>query len=96
MLGVNVASGAVRGLTFCSPSGSAVLAGRARSLHLRHAAATYLLAQGMTLEDVKQLLGHSLITLTANTYGHALEEPDASALAGSVAGRRRVTLAEAR
>jgi hypothetical protein len=28
----------------------------------------------MTLEDVKQLLGHSWITLTSNTYGHVLEE----------------------
>jgi integrase len=40
---------------------------------LRHAAATFLLAQGMTLEDVKNLLGHSSITLTSNTYGHVLE-----------------------
>jgi integrase len=41
---------------------------------LRHAAATFLLAQGMTLEDVKQLLGHSSIVLTSNTYGHVLEQ----------------------
>jgi integrase len=41
---------------------------------LRHAAATFLLAQGMTLEDVKQLLGHSSITLTSNTHGHVLEQ----------------------
>jgi integrase len=41
---------------------------------LRHAAATFLLAQGMTLEDVKNLLGHSSITLTSNTYGHVLEQ----------------------
>jgi polyhydroxybutyrate depolymerase len=41
---------------------------------LRHAAATYLLSQGMTLEDVKNLLGHSSITLTSNTYGHVLEK----------------------
>jgi integrase len=27
----------------------------------------------MTLEDVKNLLGHSFITLTSNTYGHVLE-----------------------
>ena len=36
---------------------------------LRHAAATFLLGQGFTLEDVKNLLGHSSITLTSNTYG---------------------------
>ena len=41
---------------------------------LRHSAATFLLAQGMTLEDVQQLLGHSSITLTSNTYGHGLEQ----------------------
>lgn len=39
---------------------------------LRHAAATFLLAQGFTLEDVKNLLGHSPIVLTSNTYGHVL------------------------
>jgi integrase len=41
---------------------------------LRHAAATFALSQGFTLEDVKQLLGHSSIVLTSNTYGHVLEE----------------------
>ena len=47
---------------------------RCRFHDLRHAAATFLLAQGMTLEDVKNLLGHSSITLTSNTYGHVLEQ----------------------
>ena len=37
-------------------------------------AATSLLAQGFTLEDVKNLLGHSSIVLTSNTYGHLLEQ----------------------
>jgi integrase len=41
---------------------------------LRHAAATFLLAQGFTLEDVKNMLGHSSIVLTSNTYGHVLEQ----------------------
>jgi integrase len=40
---------------------------------LRHSAATFLLAQGFTLEDVKNLLGHSSIVLTSNTIGHVLE-----------------------
>jgi integrase len=31
-------------------------------------------AQGFTLEDVKNLLGHSSIVLTSNTYGHVLEQ----------------------
>lgn len=33
-----------------------------------------LLAQGFTLEDVKNLLGHSSIVLTSDTYGHVLEQ----------------------
>jgi integrase len=41
---------------------------------LRHSAATFLLAQGFGLEDVKSLLGHSSIVLTSNTYGHVLEQ----------------------
>ncbi len=30
--------------------------------------------KGFTLEDVKNLLGHSSIVLTSNTYGHVLEQ----------------------
>ena len=41
---------------------------------LRHAAAPFALSQGFTLEDVKQLLGHSSIVLTSNTCGHVLEQ----------------------
>ena len=55
---------------------------RSRFHDLRHAAATYLLAQGFTLEDVKNLLGHSSITLTSNTYGHVLEQRQAQVAAG--------------
>jgi len=47
---------------------------RVRFHDLRHSAATFLLAQGFTLEDVKNLLGHSTIVLTSNTYGHVLEQ----------------------
>lgn len=47
---------------------------RIRFHDLRHAAATFLLAQGFTLEDVKNLLRHSSIVLTSNTYGHVLEQ----------------------
>ena len=47
---------------------------RIRFYDRRHAAATFLLAQGFTLEDVKNLLGHSSIVLTSNTYGHVLEQ----------------------
>jgi integrase len=38
---------------------------------LRHTAASLLLAQGATLHEVKEILGHSQISLTANLYGHA-------------------------
>jgi integrase len=47
---------------------------RSRFHDLRHAAATFALSQGFTLEDVKNLLGHSSIVLTSNTYGHVLEQ----------------------
>ena len=47
---------------------------RSRFHDLRHAAATFALAQGFGLQDVKDLLGHSSIVLTSNTYGHVLEQ----------------------
>lgn len=49
---------------------------------LRHTAATFLLAQGFGIEDVKNLLGHSSITLTSNTYGHVLEQRQQQVAAG--------------
>jgi integrase len=49
---------------------------------LRHASATFLLARGFTLEDVKNLLGHSSIVLTSNTYGHVLQERQQEVAAG--------------
>jgi integrase len=43
----------------------------------------------MTLEDVKNLLGHSSIVLTSNTYGHVLEERQRAVASGleAVLGR---------
>jgi integrase len=49
---------------------------------LRHAAATFLLARGFGLEDVKNLLGHSSIVLTSNTYGHVVEQRQVQVAAG--------------
>jgi integrase len=41
---------------------------------LRHSAATLLLAQGVHPRYIMELLGHSSISLTMNTYGHVLDE----------------------
>jgi integrase len=39
---------------------------------LRHACATFMLAQGVPLRVVSEWLGHSQIGLTADSYGHVL------------------------
>ena len=49
---------------------------------LRHTAASLLLAQGLTLEDVKRYLGHSSIVQTSNTYGHLVAGRSAEVAAG--------------
>jgi integrase len=60
---------------------------------LRHSAATLLLAQGVHPRYIMELLGHSSISLTMNTYGHILEEMkketarQADAIFGSGTGR---------
>jgi integrase len=41
---------------------------------LRHSAASLLLAQGAPLRAIMELLGHSTIALTANTYAHVMPE----------------------
>ena len=41
---------------------------------LRHACATFLLAEGIEPRTVMEVLGHSTIRLTMDTYGHALPE----------------------
>jgi integrase len=55
---------------------------RLRFHDLRHGTATILLADGWALEDVKNLLGHSTIALTSNTYGHYLERRGREVAAG--------------
>ena len=52
-----------------------VKAGLPRSIRfhdLRHSAASLLLAQGVPLRAIMELLGHSTIGVTANTYAHVL------------------------
>jgi hypothetical protein len=47
------------------------------SLHfhtLRHSCATFLLVQGVPPRVVMEVLGHSQISLTLNTYSHVIEE----------------------
>ena len=43
-----------------------------RFYDLRHSCSSLLLAQGVPLRSIMELLGHSSITLTANTYSHLL------------------------
>jgi integrase len=45
---------------------------RMRFHDLRHSAATLLLAMGVHVKVVQELLGHSNITMTLNTYSHVL------------------------
>jgi integrase len=43
---------------------------RQRFHDLRHCCASLMLAQGLSLKDVMETLGHSQISLAANLYGH--------------------------
>lgn len=46
---------------------------------LRHSCASLLIAQGVPLKVISELLGHSSIRMTADTYGHLLEPSKAEA-----------------
>jgi len=46
---------------------------------LRHSCASILIAQGVQLAEISQLLGHSAIRLTADTYGHLQQQTAARA-----------------
>jgi integrase len=45
---------------------------RQRFHDLRHAAATFMLSEGVSLRTTMELLGHSTIAVTANTYSHVV------------------------
>lgn len=47
---------------------------------LRHGCATLLLAQGVPLKTVSDILGHSQISITADIYGHVVPETHRTAL----------------
>lgn len=62
---------------------------RFRVHDLRHSAAAFMISRGVSPRVVMENLGHSSITLTLGTYGHALAAPKreaAAALAGVIAG----------
>jgi integrase len=48
--------------------------GRWTPHELRHSAASLLIAQGVPLKTVSETLGHSSIRVTADVYGHLLDE----------------------
>src|SRR5690606_12921553 len=58
---------------------------RFRFHDLRHSAATFLIAAGIPLKHVSDVLGHSTIAITADTYGHLLDESNRAA--GEAIGR---------
>jgi integrase len=49
-------------------------AASARFHDLRHTAATLLLAAGVPLKTVSDILGHSSIQITVDTYGYTFDE----------------------
>lgn len=55
---------------------------RIRFHDLRHTAATQMLADGVPLVTVSNILGHSSPAITVNIYAHALDEAKSQAIAG--------------
>lgn len=53
--------------------------GRWSPHQLRHSAASLLLAQGVPLKVVSEVLGHSSIRVTADVYGHLIDDAKAEA-----------------
>lgn len=47
---------------------------RVKIHELRHTAASLMLSLGYTLEDVKQILGHSTIRVTSDVYSHPVDD----------------------
>ena len=66
---------------------------RQRFHDLRHSAASLLQVQGVNARVVMEILGHSQISLTLNTYSHVLPslQRDAAALMDAILGDRAVS-----
>ena len=47
---------------------------------LRHTAASLMILEGVDLKTVSDILGHSSISITADIYGHVLEEQKRKAM----------------
>ena len=47
---------------------------------LRHTAASLLIMEGVDLKTVSEILGHSSISITADVYGHVLDDHKAKAV----------------
>jgi integrase len=64
---------------------------RIRFHDLRHSCATLLLVQGVSPRTIMEILGHSQISLTMNTYSHVLPEMtrEAASVMDAVLGGRR-------
>jgi integrase len=73
---------------FPLPENEAEVTDRQRQLHkmrfhdTRHTCATLLIARGEHPRTVMDILGHSQISTTMNTYGHILDTTRAAAIAG--------------
>jgi integrase len=55
---------------------------RLRLHDLRHTCASLLLAQGVPPRVVMEILGHSSLDMTMNTYGHVMLDARRDALSG--------------
>ena len=58
--------------------------------NLRHCSASLMLAEGVALRTIMEILGHSQIAVTANLYGHVAPaaQQDALERVGSLLGSR--------
>ena len=63
---------------------------------LRHTAAAFMIAEGASMEQVKQILGHSTIRVTSDTYGHLFDDHADPLMAALDARRSEAPASKAR